>query len=161
MSASRAPGSVCSPVPISPRALRAPPLPPDRYRPLLARARAWDIVCRSEQRATPHGEVDRAEVAGEAVHLYHNADDPVLRHGAQSATRRDALAFELSAGAGGGQRERWWVLLGDFGEEHISGVLAKAGRPAQGRALGEFWEGGDPDCFECCAFAVADVLQLA
>ena len=125
------------------------------------RLRLGDIICKSEQRATPHAKVDRAEVARETVHLHHNADDPVLRHKAQLAMRRDALAFERSARAGGGLGERRRVLLRDFAEEHMAGVLAETGRSAQGRALHEFWEGKNPDYFECCTFAVADVLQSA
>ena len=91
-------------------------------------------------------------MARQAVHLRHNADDPVLRHRAQSATPRDALAFERSPGAGSGLSERRWVLLGGFGEEHMVGVLAETGHPAQGRALREFREGG-----ECGTFRVLRV----
>ena len=58
-------------------------------------------------------------------------------------------------------RARQWVLLGDFGKERVAGVLAETRRPAQGRALREFREAEDTDRFECCAFAVADVLQSA
>ena len=68
-----------------------------------------DIICKPEQRATPHGEIDRAEVAREATHLHHDADDPVLGYGSQS-----------QHGA------RRWVLLRGFGEERVAGVLAES-----------------------------------
>ena len=83
----------------------------------------------------------------------------------QPAARRDALAFERSARAGGGLQDRGRlrlrVLLGVFGEECVAGMLTKTGRPAQGCALREFREGDDADRFERCPFAVSDVLQSA
>ena len=53
------------------------------------------------------------------------------------------------------------MLLGGFGEEGVAGVLAEAGRPAEGRARGKFREGEDAHRFERGLFAVADVRQSA